>query len=177
MINTLTHRARTICSTPQLLTSELQHLNKVLMQCKYPNWAISRVLPKQQHQQQDTTNKRHIPSGQPTKKKCHIVVPYSQGICESIKTICQKYRVQVYFKGETTLKNLLVSPKDNHTITKKSSVIYWFKCGKIYCGDEYIGESSTTFGVRYKEHLNAPSPIFEHQNNMATQFLWKTLRS
>ena len=54
--------------------------------------------------------------------------------------------------------------KDKDTITKKSCMIYWFKCDRIDCED-YIGESSRTFGERYKEHLKAPSPIFEHQNN------------
>ena len=57
-----------------------------------------------------------------------------------------------------------MSPKDKDTITKKSRVIYWLKCDKIDCEDEYIGESSRTFGERYKEHLKAPSPIFEQQN-------------
>ena len=28
----------------------------------------------------------------------------------------------------------------------------------------YIGESSRTFGERFKEHLKAPSPIYDHQN-------------
>ena len=28
--------------------------------------------------------------------------------------------------------------------------------------DEYIGESSRTFGERYKEHLKAPFPIYDH---------------
>lgn len=58
----------------------------------------------------------------------------------------------------------MVSLKDKDTIIKKSSVIYWFKCYKIESEDEYIGESSRTFGERYKEHLKTPSPIFEHQN-------------
>ena len=30
--------------------------------------------------------------------------------------------------------------------------------------DEYIWESARTFEERYKEHLKAPSPIFEHNN-------------
>ena len=29
---------------------------------------------------------------------------------------------------------------------------------------EYIGESSRTFGERFKEHLKAPSPIYDHFN-------------
>ena len=107
------------------------------MQCKYPRWAMNKILQKQ-HQQKCIANKRHIPS--PTKKRCHIVVPYSQGTCENFKTICHKYGVQVHFKGGTTLKNLLVSPKDKDTIRKKSSVIYWFKCYRIDCEEEYIGE-------------------------------------
>ena len=42
VINTLTHRARTICSTPQLFTSELQHLDRVLVQCKYPRCPLTK---------------------------------------------------------------------------------------------------------------------------------------
>ena len=43
-------------------------------------------------------------------------------------------------------------------------MIYWFKCGRTECDDEYIGESARTFEERYKEHLKEPSPIFEQQN-------------
>ena len=44
-------------------------------------------------------------------------------------------------------------------------MIYWFNCDRIDCEEDYIGESSRTFGERYKEYLKVPSPIFEHQNN------------
>ena len=60
---------------------------------------------------------------------------------------------------------MLDSPKDKNTVTKKNSVIYWFRCDKIYCNGQYIRESSRTFREIYKEHLKAPSPIFEHQSN------------
>ena len=87
---------------------------------------------------------------------------YLQGPCESYKYICNKYGTPVYFKGGQTLKNLLASPKDKDTITKKSTFISWCKCDKIECEDEYIGESFITFGERYKEHLKVPSHILEH---------------
>ena len=32
------------------------------------------------------------------------------------------------------------------------------------CDDENIGESSRTFGERFREHLKAPSPIYDHYN-------------
>ena len=96
--------------------------------------------------------------------KCHIVVPYTEGMCESLKKICKRYGVDMHFKGGRTLKNILVSPKDPDKITNKNSVIYSYSCGSIDCGEEYIGESGRTFGERYKEHLKAPSPIFQHQS-------------
>ena len=34
--------------------------------------------------------------------------------------------------------------------------------GGLSCDDEYIGETSRTFGERYKEHLKDPSPIHHH---------------
>ena len=48
VINTLTHRAKKICSTPQLLKKELKHLEEVLMLCKYPKWAINKIIQKQE---------------------------------------------------------------------------------------------------------------------------------
>ena len=49
-------------------------------------------------------------------------------------------------------------------IKNRSGVIYRFKCNRVECDDEYIGESSRTFGERFKEHLKAPSPVFDHFN-------------
>ena len=92
------------------------------------------------------------------------MVPYSKGICESYMNICGRYGVQVHFKGGNTLKNWLMFPKDKDAIIKQSNIIYWLKCGRIDCDEEYIGESARTFEERYREHLKAPSPIFEHQN-------------
>ena len=54
--------------------------------------------------------------------------------------------------------------KDQDPIQKKSGVIHRYKCDGMECNEEYIGESSRTFGERFKEHLKAPSPIFDHYN-------------
>ena len=47
----------------------------------------------------------------------------------------------------------------------KSGAIYWFQYGDLSCDDEYIGETSRTFGERYKEHLKDSSPIHQHRNH------------
>ena len=59
-------------------------------------------------------------------------------------------------------KNLLVSPKDKDPMVNQSGAIYRYQCGDLGCDDEYIGETSRTFGERYKEHLKAPSAIHHH---------------
>ena len=43
----------------------------------------------------------------------------------------------------------------------KSGVIYRYQCDRVECDEEYISESSRTFGERFKEHLKAPSPIYD----------------
>ena len=145
MINTLSHKAYTICSTPQLPKNEL-HLEKVLMLCKYIKWTINKIF----HQQQ--------------KWKCHIVVPGVQGICESIKNICGTHWVTVQFMGWQTL-NILVSPKDKDSMSNKNSVNYSYSCGRIDCDKEYKEKSSRASGGRFIEYLKAPSPIYDHQNH------------
>ena len=97
-------------------------------------------------------------------QKPYIVIPYYKGYIESLKKTCSKHEVQVYFKGGNTITNLLVDPKDQDPIQKKSGVIYRYKCDRVDCDEEYIGESSRTFGERFKEHQKAPSPIYNHFN-------------
>ena len=92
------------------------------------------------------------------------MIPYTKGLSESIKPVCRKYSIQVYFKGLKTIKDLLVAPKDKDPIAKKSSIIYRFKCDRTECDEEYIGESSRTFGERFKEYLKPPSQTYDHFN-------------
>ena len=80
----------------------------------------------------------------------------------SFKNICSKYGIQEYFKGNTTIKQILMKPKDQDPKDKKSGVIYSFQCGDIACSEEYIEETSRTLGERCREHLKHPSPIHAH---------------
>ena len=57
------------------------------------------------------------------KTKGHIVIPYTQGLCESSKKICGRYGIQTHIKGGSTIKNLLVSPKDKDPMVNQSDAI------------------------------------------------------
>ena len=95
----------------------------------------------------DTTDAQ--PATNENKNKGHIVIPYTQGLCESIKKICGRYGIQTHFKGGRTIKNLLVYPKDKDPMVNQSGPIYWYQCGDLACDEEYMGETSRTFGERY----------------------------
>ena len=162
VIRTLQHRANTICSNPHLLQKEEEHQKNALKNYKYLTCAFNRIQmkTKKQYSKQVPTNRNN----RNNQKKSYIVVPYYSGLSESIKNIGRKFGVQVYCKGGTTIKNLLMVPKDKDPIQKQSGVIYRYQCDRVDCDEQYIGESSRTFGERFKEHLKPPSPIYDHSN-------------
>ena len=168
VIHTLSHRAKTVCSKPELLQQVKDHLRKALTKYKYPKWALDKVekrLNRSTCEVIDRVNNQGTTAAQAAtngvKTKGHIVIPYTQGLCESIKKICGRYDIQTHFKGGSIIKNFLVSPKDKDPMVNQSGAIDWYQCGDLGC-DEYIGETSKTFGERYKEHLKAPSAIHHH---------------
>ena len=114
VIQTLSHRA-TVCSKPELLQQEKDHLRKALTKCKYPKWALHKVERRPNRstsEVNDGVNNQGTTAAQPVtnevKNKGHIVIPYTQGLCESIKKICGRYGIQTHFKGGRTIKGLLV---------------------------------------------------------------------
>ena len=163
-------------SNPDLLYKEMAYLRKALTQCKYPKWALDKVekrLNKPSREVFDEANNQGTTGTQPAtnevKTKGHIIIPYTQGLYESIKKIYGMYDTQTHFKGSNTIRNLLVSSKDKNPMVSKSGAIYWFQFGDLSCDDEYIGETPRTFGERYKEHLKDPSPIHQHSNHTGFQ--------
>ena len=80
------------------------------------------------------------------------------------KTYVRSMAYKCALEGAKQSKDLLVAPKDKDSITKKSGIIYRYKCNRLECDDEYRGESARTFGERYREHLMASSTIYDHSN-------------
>ena len=156
VVGTLHHRAKTICSSPHMLQKE-DHLSKVLTRCKYPTWRINKVKMKMKTPAQKKKNNNSANTQQNCQRP-YMVVPYYQGLSESVKRTCNKYGVQVYFRGGVTIKNLLMVPKDQDPMWKKSGVIYRYKCDRVKCDVGYIGESSRTFGKKVQRTLEGPIP-------------------
>ena len=159
-ISSLLHRAKDICSNKQLLEEEQKQIQEALQTCKYPAWAINRMKIKISTPRNKNNNNQ---DNRPTYKN-FVTVPYNEGLSETFKNVCKRYGIQVHFKSGKTIKDELVAPKDQDHITKKSGIIYRYKCDRLEFNEEYIGETARTFGERFKEHLKAPSPIFDHSN-------------
>ena len=117
VIHTLSHRAKTVCSKPELLQQEKDHLRKALTKCKYPKWALDKVekrLNKSTSEVIDEANQGTTVAQTVTsevKTKGHIVIPYTQGLYESIKKICGRYGIQTHFKGGSTIKTSWSPPR------------------------------------------------------------------
>ena len=102
VIQTLSHRTSTVCSKPELLQKEKEHLRKALTNCNYPKWALDKVekrLNRSTRQVNDGGTNSAQPANHEVKNKEHTVIPYTQGLCESIKKICGRYGIQTHFKG------------------------------------------------------------------------------
>ena len=144
----------------------MDHLRKALSHCKYPKWAMDRVerrFSQLTSKESNNANTQDTAGTKPTsteaKTKAHIVIHYTQGVCKSVKKICSKHDTQTHFKGNKIIKNILLSPKDkDHMENKKWT--YWFQCGELACDEEPLGETSRTFGERFKEQLKETSPIY-----------------
>ena len=146
---------------------------KALTNCKYPKWPLDKVERKFTYRSQENSNTEtrgedsNSPSGNtigrdPIKDKYnkgHIVIPYTQGLREIIKKISRKYGIQSHFKGNKTIKEILVKSKDKDPLDRTSAAIYQYQCREFACNEEYIGETSRTFEARYKECLKELIPI------------------
>ena len=135
VIGTLHHRAHTICSDPQLLQQE-EHLYRALTKCKCPTWALNRMKIKTRNPNQNKEKNNRTRSGTNNKQNPYIAVPYYRGLNDSTKKVCSKHGVQVYFKGGTTIKNLLIAAKDKDPIQKKSGIIYRYKIDRVECDED-----------------------------------------
>ena len=95
VINTLTHRTRTVCSNPGLLREEEDHFKQALWKYNYPVWDLNRANIKSNNTNKGSNN---IKNNQTSNDNMpHIVVPYIKGLSESCKNTYSKHGIQMYF--------------------------------------------------------------------------------
>ena len=118
VIRTLTHRTNTVCTTPELLNQELEHLREALVRCKYPRWAINTIQNKYANNNWEANGNNNTNQGEDSilgpnrgtstevsnnnnkASAGQIVVPYVQGLGKNLKKICSRYGVQITLQGK-----------------------------------------------------------------------------
>ena len=182
-----------MCTTPELQNEELEHLREALVRCKYPRWAINEIQNEYNNQEDNgnnNTNQGEDSTLGPNRGTCtevsnnnnksstgQIMVPYVEGLGKNLKKICSRYGVGTHFKGSTTIKQMLVRPKDKDPKDCQSNVIYSYQCKEVDCYEEYIWKTSRTLGERYREYLKEPFPIHLHNIQKDIMSIKTTLKS
>ena len=96
----------------------MDHLHKVLQDNHYPAQFFQQGKPQQE------TNRKPNPATAKFLEGSKVVIPYIKGLSEQYRCILVKYSVRVFFKGTSTIKSLLMHPKDPIPDAHKTDIIY-----------------------------------------------------
>ena len=167
VVGSLHHRAKTACSSPQLLQQEEKYLHKILIKCKYLAWALNRVKFKTQAPTKNNNRRGTNNSGNNTNnnQNPYIVVPYSKGLSESLKKACSKHEVQVYFKeGMISGTSLWLERTKIPSLKRVESYTDINVAGWRVMKSTLVN-LPRTFGERFREYQKSLSPIYDHSNS------------
>ena len=91
---------KTVCNKPGLFPKEMEHLRKAFTHCKYPKWTVYRLEKRLTKPPGEVNGKTTgqgttgtLPTTNEAKTKGHIVIPYTQGLGESVKKICSGHGI------------------------------------------------------------------------------------
>ena len=86
-----------------------------------------------------------------------VVLPYVQGVTEKIARTLKQHDIAAAMKPHTTLRSLLVHPKDKRDPANTTDAIYEIPC--MNCNSCYIGETGRTFNTRLEEHKSEVNKV------------------
>ena len=90
VMHTLIHRAKHVCSTPDFLAKEMDHLHRVLQDNHYPTQFF------QQNKPQEKANKKANPSTVKFIKGARVVIPHIKGLSEKYRHTLAKILSQSF---------------------------------------------------------------------------------
>ena len=158
VVTALMDRAENVCSDPDILAKEMEHLNRVLHYNNYPQWLINKW---GKSDKQDPII--HPETGVEIQKCFYISVPYYLGLSESHKKIFKYTPIQVCFKGSEHSQISANASQRKSSTDQKKDIVYHWECQADGCKSSYIGETSRALGERVKEHSKSTtSTILKH---------------
>ena len=147
VIRTLLDRNEKVVTEEPDRVIEESTIKSALKVCGYPEWSFNKV-KKQMSKPKAKVNKKTTVSDR--KSATSVTLPYIQGVTESVQRILRKHNISSAVRPHTSLKKMLVHPKDKLDSDDKAGVVYEIPCAN--CKKTYIGETGRKFGTRKKEH-------------------------
>ena len=157
VIRTLISRVSTLCSSSPSTRAEMNHIFTVLRKNKYPQDVLERF------------SKPRLKVTSETDYKATVTLPYVRGVSEAIKRILSDLNVRVFFRPHTTLRSLLVHPKDPVPAGQKANVVYRIPC--LSCPNSYVGQTARPLDVRVGEHKAAVKKC-ETASSAVAEHIW-----
>ena len=142
VVKTLHSRAGAICSDVTAKDQEARHIRQALISDGYPRGVIQR----------HTTPACKRPTDDQSQGPV-VILLYVQGLPEVVLRVLTPLGVRVSFHPNTTLRQLLVRPKDRIPTEELAGVVYKVPCAG--CRATYVGQTSQCLGKRMKEHQKA----------------------
>ena len=143
VVRTLHTRAESINSSVLGKDEETKHLRQALTSNGYPKAVIHR------HSMQ--SNSRTVDRGDALGPV--VTLPYVWGVSEAVRRILTPLGVKVSFRPHTTLRHLLMRPKDRVAERELTGVVYQVPCAG--CPATYVGQTNRRLNQRLSEHRRA----------------------
>ena len=127
-----------------------QHITKVLQSNGYSKQFIDKTRRQWYLKQQNKNNQPAEKEPEPIRR---INLPYIQGLSEQLQSTLSQHNIKSTVYTATTLRKILLSPKDPIPTEKKHNINYKLDCKD--CDAVYIGESKRAYQTRIGEHISA----------------------
>ena len=143
---TLLNRCEEIVTEEEDRKEERNTIKNALNICGYPDWTIKRV-EENLRNKEENKGKGNNRKESSEKNKGMVVLPYVRGVSEELARIYKKRQITSAMKPHSTLRTILVHPKDK---TDPKEGVYTIDCAG--CPKKYVGETKRKLKVRVKEY-------------------------
>ncbi|XP_072033280.1 uncharacterized protein [Amphiura filiformis] len=165
VVRTLLDRMDKIVTEPEDRQKEEDNIKKALKMCGYPEWTVESVKKKIRDKPAKSSKTKTKDPSQQTKGL--VVIPYVEGVAERANRVFRKHNIATAMKPNTSLRKLLVHPKDKIDSLDKTDCIYEIPCQN--CDSTYVGETGRKLNTRLKEHQKETEKLERSKKNFTRQ--------
>jgi hypothetical protein len=141
LIQSLHHRASTICHERQDLVKEISSVRRDLQLNGYRQGFIDSVI----------NSKGCSRLTEERKPLGSVYIPYVKGVSEKFRRIGNRYNIRTILKTKHSLRSSLMRTRPERNPLHGAQGIYSIPCE---CGKSYISETGRPLAVRLREHIH-----------------------